>query len=157
MSSAKVSASVEAQLRTRAFARVIGPYVATFTLLYAIRLPDQLWLIDALFSEPALVFMLGALMVGGGLVIIGGHRSWRGPLAITVSIFGWFIAVRGFLLVAAPSAIESGVTATLDSPTAMALSRIFFGLLAVAGLLLTYAGWFTRPTAVEPVTRAATA
>jgi hypothetical protein len=101
--------------------------------------------------------MLGALMVGGGLVIIGGHRSWRGPLAITVSLFGWFIAIRGFLLVAAPSAIESGVAATLAAPTAMTLSRIFFGLLAVAGLLLTYAGWFTRPTAVEPATMPATA
>ena len=154
----KVSASVEAQLRTRAFARVIGPYVATFTLLYAFRLPDQLWLIDALFAEPALVFMLGALMVGGGLVIIGGHRNWRGPLAITVSLFGWFIAVRGFLLVAAPSAIESGVDATLLSPTAMTLSRVFFGLLAVAGLLLAYAGWFTKPKGTEPaVSRAAMA
>lgn len=157
MPSAKVSASVEAQLRTRAFARVIGPYVATFTLLYAFRLPDQLWLIDALFSEPALVFMLGALMIGGGLVIIGGHRSWRGPLAITVSLFGWFIAVRGFLLVAAPSAIESGVDATLLSPTAMTLSRVFFGILAVAGLLLTYAGWFSKPRRAEPAARTATA
>jgi hypothetical protein len=31
--------SIEAQLRTRAFARVVGPYVATFTILYAIRSP----------------------------------------------------------------------------------------------------------------------
>ena len=157
MPTAKVPASVEAQLRTRAFARVIGPYVAIFTLLYAFRLPDQLWLVDALFSEPALVFMLGALMIAGGLVIIGGHRSWRGPLAITISLLGWFIAIRGFLLVAAPSTLESGVDATLLSPTAMAVSRGFFALLGAAGLLLTYAGWFTRPRAVEPATSPATA
>lgn len=157
MSSAKVPASVEAQLRTRAFARVIGPYVATFTLLYAFRLPDQLWLVDALFSEPALVFMLGALMIAGGLVIIGGHRSWRGPLAITISLLGWFIAIRGLLLVAAPSTLESAVDSTLLSPTAMAVSRVFFALLGVAGLLLTYAGWFTTPKRTEPAVRPATA
>jgi hypothetical protein len=32
--------SVKAQLRTRAFARVIGPYIATFGIVYAIRLPE---------------------------------------------------------------------------------------------------------------------
>ncbi|MFC8799793.1 hypothetical protein ACFT2C_18815 [Promicromonospora sp. NPDC057138] len=157
MSSAKVSASVEAQLRTRAFARVIGPYVATFTLLYAFRLPDQLWLIDALFSEPALVFMLGALMIGGGLVIIGGHRSWRGPLAITISAFGWFVALRGLLLVADPTAVQAAVDATMLSPTATLLARVFFGLLGAAGLLLTYAGWFTKPASTEPAMRPAAA
>lgn len=158
MSTATTSASVEAQLRTRAFARVVGPYIATFTLLYAFRLPEQLWLIEALFAEPVLVFMLGALMIGGGLVIIGGHRSWRGPVAITVSLLGWFIAVRGFLLVASPGALESTVDATMLSPTAMTVSRVFFGLLAAVGLWLTCAGWFGRPvTAVPAVTTTATA
>jgi hypothetical protein len=45
-------------------------------------------LIDALFAEPALVFMLGALMIAGGLVIIGGHPSRRGPLAVMISLLG---------------------------------------------------------------------
>ncbi|MGA6164464.1 hypothetical protein [Amycolatopsis magusensis] len=133
-----------AQQRTRAFARVIGPYVAVFTAVYAIRLPALQGLIGELFAEPTLVLMLGALMLGGGLVIIGGHRHWRGPLAITVSLFGWFVAVRGFLLIAVPTTIESGVEATMLSPTAMLLARVFFAALAVLGLTLTYAGWFSR-------------
>jgi hypothetical protein len=94
-----------------------------------------------------LVWLLGALMLGGGLVIIGGHRSWRGPLAVTVSLFGWFVAVRGFLLIADPEAIQSGVDTTMLSSTGTTLARVFFGALAVIGLLLTYAGWFTKPTA----------
>jgi hypothetical protein len=142
------TASVEAQERTRAFARVIGPYVATFTIVYAIRLPALQGLINDLFAQPVLVWMLGALMLGGGLVIIGGHRSWRGPLAVTVSLFGWFVALRGFLLIAAPTTVQSGVDATMLSPTTTLLARIFFGALAVIGLLLTYAGWFTKP--VQP-------
>ncbi|WP_037312258.1 hypothetical protein [Amycolatopsis orientalis] len=144
------TATVEAQKRTRAFARVIGPYVATFTTVYAIRLPDGLDIVNDLFAQPVLVLLLGALMLGAGLVIIGGHRSWRGPLAVTVSLFGWFVAVRGFLLIVIPATIESGAQATMLSPTGVLLGRVFFGALAVMGLLLTYAGWFTKPAASQP-------
>ena len=80
--------------------------------------PDLLGLINDLFAQPVPVWMLGALMLGAGLVIIGGHRNWRGPLAVTVSLFGWFVALRGFLLIANPTAIQSGVDATMLSPTA---------------------------------------
>ncbi|MEU3622418.1 hypothetical protein BS329_31155 [Amycolatopsis coloradensis] len=138
------TATPEARRRTRAFARVIGPYVATFTIVYAIRLPDLPGLVGDLFAQPGLILLLGAMMLAAGLVIIGGHRSWRGPLAVTVSLFGWFVAIRGFLLIAVPGAVESGVDATMLSPTALTVARVFFGVLAVIGLLLTYAGWF-RP------------
>ncbi|MEO3745889.1 hypothetical protein [Plantactinospora sp. B5E13] len=136
--------SIEAQQRTRAFARVIGPYVAVFTTVLAIRLPDLGKLVGNLFDQPSMVWMLGASMLGGGLIIIGVHRNWRGPLAITVSLFGWFVAIRGFLLIAVPSTVQSSADATLQSPTATLLFRLFFGTLAVAGLVLTYAGWFSR-------------
>lgn len=140
-----VPTDVAAQLRTRAFARVIGPYVATFGIVYAIRLPDLGGLVGDLFAQTFNVLMLGALMLAGGLVIIGVHRNWRGPLAVTVSLFGWFVAVRGFLLIATPSTIEAGVDATMLSPTATIVARVFFGALGLLGLVLAYAGWFTRP------------
>jgi hypothetical protein len=146
------NASIEAQSRTRAFARVIGPYLAIFTTVYAIRLPNLVGYMNDLFAQPVLVWLLGALMLGGGLVIVGGHRNWRGPLAVTVSLFGWFVAVRGLLLIVDPGAIEAGVDSTMLSPTGTTVARIFFGALAVTGLLLTYAGWFTKPTAPPPST-----
>jgi hypothetical protein len=138
-------ASPEAQLRTRAFARVIGPYVATFGIVYAFRLPDLSGLVGDLFAQTFNVLMLGALMLAGGLVIIGLHRSWRGPLAVTISLFGWFVAVRGFLLIANPAVIEAGADATMLSPTATIVARVFFAALGALGLALAYAGWFTAP------------
>jgi hypothetical protein len=144
------AASVDAQLRTRAFARVLGPYIAVFTTVYAIRLPGLNGLVTDLFSEPVLILMLGALMLGAGLVIIGGHRSWRGPLAVTVSLFGWFVALRGFLLIAVPTTVQAGVDATMLSPSATTAARVFFAALAVVGLVLTYAGWFTAPRSPAP-------
>jgi hypothetical protein len=136
------TATIETQQRTRTFARVIGPYVATVTTVIAIRLPDLGTQVGDLFSQPMMVWLLGALMLGGGLVIIGGHRSWRGPLAITISLFGWFVALRGFVLIAVPSTMEAGVDSTMQSPAALLVFRLFFGALAVVGLALTYAGWF---------------
>jgi hypothetical protein len=144
------TASPEAQQRTRAFARVIGPYIATFGIVYAIRLPDLNGLVGDLFAQTFNVLMLGALMLAGGLVIIGLHRNWRGPLAVTISLFGWFVAVRGFLLIATPSTIQAGVDATMLSPTATTVARVFFATLGALGLVLAYAGWFTRPSARTP-------
>ena len=112
------TASIEAQQRTRAFARVLGPYIAIFTIVYAIRLPELSGLTGDLFAQPTMTVMLAALMIAGGLVIIGLHRSCRGPLAITVSLFGWFVAIRGVLLFAAPELVRSGVDATMLSPAA---------------------------------------
>jgi hypothetical protein len=135
----------EAALRTRAFARVIGPYVAIFGIVYAIRLPDLNGLVGDLFAQTFNVLMLGALMLAAGLVIIGLHRNWRGPLAVTISLFGWFVALRGFLLIATPSTIQAGVDATMLSPTATIVARVFFAALGALGLLLAYAGWFSAP------------
>jgi hypothetical protein len=138
-------ASDAAQERTRAFARVIGPYVATFGIVYAIRLPELSGLVEDLFGQSFLMLLLGALMLAAGLVIIGIHRNWRGPLAVTVSLFGWFVAVRGFLLIAIPSTVQAAADATMLSPTATTVARVFFAALGVLGLVLAYAGWFTAP------------
>jgi len=73
------------------------------------------------------------------------HRSWRGPLAVTISLFGWFVAIRGFLLIATPGSIQAGVDATMLSPTATIAARGFFAALGLLGLVLAYAGWLRAP------------
>jgi hypothetical protein len=137
-----------AQRRTQAFARVIGPYVAIFTGVIAIRLPQTTDIIDDLFANTFNLWMLGALMIGAGLVIISLHRHWRGPAAIVISLFGWFVGLRGLALIAIPSQMESAVDATTLSPGLTTAARIFFVLLAMAGLWLSYVGWIkSRRTA----------
>lgn len=137
-------ATSQAQARTRAFARVLGPFVAILTTTYAIRLPSMTDFINDLLGQPAIMFMIAVVMIIGGLVIVGGHRSWRGPTAVVISLFGWFVLLRGAALVAIPDAIQAGVDATLLSPTAVAVAQSFFAILAVLGLWLTYAGWFSK-------------
>jgi hypothetical protein len=136
--------SIEAQRRTEAFARVIGPYVVVFTGVLAIRLPDLMSLTDSLFANPIMSWMLGAMMILGGLLIIALHRHWRGPAAIVISLFGWFVGLRGLALIATTSALESAVNTTALTPALLTAARIFFGLLALTGLWLTYVGWFQK-------------
>jgi hypothetical protein len=131
-----------AERRTRAFARVIGPFVAVVTLIVAIRLPDLTGLVDDLFANAVLPWMLGGMMLIAGLIVIAFHQYWRGITAVLISLFGWFVALRGLTLMAFPTAIETGAAETLVSPGLLLAARIFFGLLTVMGLWLTFVGWF---------------
>ena len=126
--------------RTRAFARVIGPFVAVATVIVAIRLPDLTGLVDNLFANAVLPWMLGAMMLIAGLIVIAFHQYWRSVTAVLISLFGWFVALRGVTMMAFPATIETGAGDTLASQGLLLVARIFFGLMTVMGwqLLVRY-------------------
>jgi hypothetical protein len=134
----------ESVQRTRAFARVIGPFVALATLIIAVRLPDLTGVLDDLFANAVLPWVLGAMMLVAGLIIIAFHQYWRSANAALISLFGWFVALRGMAMMAFPTAIETGADATISSPGLLLGARVFFGLLTVMGLWLTFVGWGGR-------------
>jgi hypothetical protein len=61
-----------------------------------------------------------------------------------ISLFGWFLALRGLVLLAAPQLIARGGTAAMDM---IPIVRIGFGLLVLIGLWLTFVGWIAKPGA----------
>lgn len=134
----------EAVQRTRAFARVIGPYVAIVTLIIAIRLPGFQEMGEDLFGNEILPWALGGMMLILGLVVIAFHQYWYSVTAVLISLFGWFVALRGFALMAFPSGMEQGATSALASPGPLLAFRIFFLLLTAMGLWFTYVGWIAR-------------
>ena len=136
--------------RTRAFARVIGPFVAVATVIVAIRLPDLTGLVVDLFANAVLPWMLGAMMLIAGLIVIAFHQYWRSVTAVLISLFGWFVALRGVTLMAFPATIETGAGDTLAGHGLLLVARIFFGLMTVMGLWLTYVGWRPDTTAPTP-------
>ena len=136
--------------RTRAFARVIGPFVAVATVIVAIRLPDLTGLVDDLFANAVLPWLLGAMMLIAGLIVIAFHQYWRGVTAVLISLFGWFVALRGGTMMAFPATIETGAGDTLASQGLLLVARIFFGLMTVMGLWLTYVGWRRDTTVPTP-------
>lgn len=128
--------------RTRAFARVIGPFVATVTTIIAMRVGGPGFLSDSFFKDPMWAWLFGALLLFCGLVIIAFHQFWRGLAPVLISLFGWFLALRGFVLLAFPQLMQSGVEASVPAVGAV---RVFFAILALIGVYLTYVGWIRKP------------
>jgi len=137
-------ATPESRARTRAFARVIGPFVLIVTTIIAVRLPEMGDL--DFFAQPIIVWMMGALLLLCGLLIVAQHQYWSSGPAIAVSLFGWFLALRGFVLLAAPQLMASGVSASM---TAIPIAQAGFAVLATVGAWLTFVGWVARPFAPQ--------
>lgn len=135
-------ATAESQRRTRSFARVIGPFIVLVPAIVILRAPDLTAILQSFFQNDALVWVMGALLLFCGLLIIAYHQYWSGAAAIIISLFGWFLTMRGLALLAVPQLIERGAYAAI---TVLPLVRAGFALLVLAGLWLSYVGWLVKP------------
>jgi hypothetical protein len=130
--------------RTRAFARVLGPYLAIATAIIGYRAPWMGGEMNSFFGNAALVFITGAFMLFAGLSIIAFHQYWNGLAAILISVFGWFLTLRGGVLMLAPDLYrQAGVAAAPH----MNLVRDGFFALTILGLYFIWVGWIFRPKA----------
>ena len=137
-------ATLESNVRTRTFARVIGPFIVIVPGILVVRAPGLGTILTAFFQNEALVWMMGALLFFCGLLIIAFHQYWRSPAAVMISLFGWFLALRGLILLTAPQLILHGANASMQM---VPVVRIGFSIIVLIGLWLTYVGWFTKPPA----------
>jgi hypothetical protein len=145
-----MSTSEQSQIRTRMFARVMGPFLTIVPTTVAIRGSYMQTLFTEFKANPMWPWLYGAILLIGGLFIIAFHQYWRGPAAIIVSLVGWFFAIRGVLLLTVPQAYNAAGNAVYSSG-ASAVIWVLFVCLASAGLYLTYVGWKPErgtPTAV---------
>src|SRR5438552_2718992 len=98
--------TAESRARTRAFARVLGPWLAIAPGIIVVRMPDMGTLASDFFQNPLFAWFTGALLLFGGLLIIAFHQYWSSVAAVMISLFGWFLALRGLVLMAAPQLYE---------------------------------------------------
>jgi hypothetical protein len=130
----------QAQIRTRMFARVLGPFFAIVPTTVAIRGSYMQTLFAEFKATPMWPWLFGAILLMFGLVIIAFHQYWRSPAAIIVSVVGWFLAIRGVLLLTVPQAYSAAGDAIYSSGATVVIWVLFI-CLALAGLYLTYVGW----------------
>lgn len=149
-----MSTSEQSQLRTRMFARVLGPFFTIVPTTVAVRGSYMQALFTEFKANPMWPWLYGAILLMGGLVIIAFHQYWRKPAAAIVSAVGWFLAIRGLLLLTVPRVYDTAGNAVYSSGAAAAI-WVFFGCLASAGLYLTYVGWKPEPAATQDRPRAA--
>ena len=135
-----MTTSDQSRIRTRMFARVLGPFLTIVPTTVAVRGGYMQALFTEFKANPMWAWLYGAILLMGGLVIIAFHQYWRGPAAIIVSAFGWFLGIRGLLLLTVPGAYDAAGNAVYGSGASTAI-WVLFACLAAAGLYLTYVGW----------------
>jgi vacuolar-type H+-ATPase subunit I/STV1 len=142
----------QSQIRTRMFARVLGPFFTIVPTTVAVRGSYMQTLFTEFKTNPMWPSLFGAILLMFGLVIIAFHQYWRGPAAIIVSVLGWFLAIRGVLSLTVPSAYDAAGNA-IHSSGATAAIRVLFVCLALSGVYLTYVGWRPDATAAAVSSR----
>jgi uncharacterized membrane protein len=143
-----MSTSAQAQIRTRAFARVLVPFFTIVPTTVAVRGSYMRTLFTEFKANPMWPWLFGAILLISGLMIIAFHQYWRSPAAIIVSVVGWFLAIRGVLLLTVPQAYDSAGDAVYSGATAL-IWVVFVGL-ALSGAYLTYVGWKPQPATSQP-------
>ena len=135
-----MSTPEQSRIRTRMFARVMGPYLTIVPTTVAVRGSYMQALFNEFKANPMWPWLYGAILLISGLFIIAFHQYWRSPAAVIVSLVGWFFALRGILLLTVPAAYDAAGDAVYSSGAHAAIWVLFIGL-ASAGLYLTYVGW----------------
>jgi uncharacterized membrane protein len=144
-----MSTSELAQIRTRMFARALGPFFTIVPTTVAVRGSYMQTLFTEFKANPMWPWLFGAILLIAGLVIIAFHQYWRSPAAIIVSVVGWFLAIRGVLLLTVPGVYDAAGNALYKSG-ATAVIWVVFICLATSGLYLTYVGWKPEPSQARP-------
>jgi hypothetical protein len=135
-----MTAPEQSRMRTRMFARVMGPFLTIVPTTVAVRSSDMETLFNEFKANPMWAWIYGAMLLIAGLLIIAFHQYWRSPAAVIVSLVGWFFAIRGILLLTVPRAYDAAGNYVYSSG-AYAAILVLFICLASAGLYLTYVGW----------------
>jgi hypothetical protein len=146
MKGAAMPATPESVARTRAFARVIGPFIALVVGALELRAGEMTKIGPLFFENAVIVWMTAALLVFVGIFIIGFHQYWRSSAAILISLFGWFLLMRGLVLLYAPQLMARAVNRAVGGDTVLYI-RLGFSVMLLIGLWLTYVGWIARPAA----------
>jgi hypothetical protein len=132
------------RIRTRMFARAFGPFFLIVPSIIAVRASSQMPVLLHEFSnDPMWQWELGALLLMWGSVIIAFHQYWRSVAAVLISLLGWFLAIRGILILAIPDVYDSAGSALEQN--AIPLVRVIFAGIALVGLYLSYVGWIAKP------------
>lgn len=137
-----MAASEHSQIHTRQFARVLGPLLTIVVTTVVVRGPYVQALFGEFTNSAIWWWLFAAILLKCALVIIAFHQYWQSPAAVIISLWGWFGALQGALLLYDPQAYYAAIHAIYGSGTAV------IWVLAAIGLYLTYVGW--RPTHPRP-------
>jgi hypothetical protein len=134
-------------------AKLLGLFTVLICVWMMLNRAAGMSLILALFQQSGLQFTYAMIALGGGIAMVLGHNFWRpGILTVVVTMVGWLVVLRGFVLLLTPG---PKLFAVLQ---AAGFEKFYEPILAIPlllGVYLTFAGFTSRAAAteVEPVVR----
>ena len=75
------------------------------------------------------------------LTLIAAHHHWASPAAIVISLIGIVAALKGALLMTAPSLGVEMTTAVVRTPSVLLIAT---GIELLVGLWLSFVGWLSK-------------
>ncbi|MGO8771459.1 hypothetical protein, partial [Mycobacterium sp.] len=102
-----MDASPQSQTTTRMFSRVLGPFLVIADVTAIARASDMQALLSQFEANSLWTWVAGAFVLIFGLIVVAFHQYWHGAAAITVSVLGWLITLRGLLLLSFPTTFVS--------------------------------------------------
>ena len=97
-------------------------------------------MINALFDNAPMLFILSLITVGIGLVLVLGHNIWSGnALPIVVTLIGWGALIKGILLLFVPQETAKGLF--LGSLHYEQFFYLYAAIPLILGAYLTYGGF----------------
>jgi len=86
-------------LQTRFLSRLFGLYCLIIGVTMIARPQATVHTVTLLLDDPPLVYVLGVLLIFGGLAMVLVHNIWRGgAAAVIVTVIGWLTLAKGLLL-----------------------------------------------------------
>ncbi|KWX22518.1 membrane protein [Mycolicibacterium wolinskyi] len=143
-----MSAPQQSDIRTRVFARVLGPYLIIVTITALARAADMPSLLSQFGENSVWPWVTGAFVLLSGLVVVALHPYWRGVSAIVVSVVGWLTTLKGLFLLAIPQTYLSFGDSMVSADVWW---KAIMVVMALVGLYLTYVGW--SPAGYQPIVR----
>ena len=129
--------------RTIFLSRLIGLYCILAALSMMTHRQATLESVTALLHNPSMIFIVGIIILAGGLAMVLAHNIWsRGALAVVVTIVGWIALIKGLFFLFLPPEVEAGFF--LQQLHCQELFYFYGAVSLVLGVYLTYGGFTSR-------------
>jgi hypothetical protein len=133
--------------RTVFLAKLLGLYFILFALVLSAHKQESLVTLGAIVHSPDILLVTGAFALVGALAMLIGHNIWRGGApVVVVTIIGWILFFKAFLLLFLPSDVLGFV---YDMIRVDKMFTIYMLITAAVGVYLTYVGFTVKPRASD--------
>ena len=126
--------------RTSFLARLLGLYCLIAAVGVLVQRDAWVAAVAAAVHDPAVMLILGAVVVAAGLALVLAHNLWSGgALPVVVTVIGWLTLLKGVVLWLLPP--QAAADFYLGRLHYAQLYPVYGAVSLVLGLYLTVAGF----------------